>query len=32
MVTVFLPPETKGKSLEELSEQPSTPLEKAAAS
>jgi MFS family permease len=30
-VTVFLLPETKGKSLEELSEQPSTPVEKAAA-
>jgi PHS family inorganic phosphate transporter-like MFS transporter len=31
LVTVFLLPETKGKSLEELSEQPSTPVEKAAA-
>ena len=30
MVTIFLLPETKGKSLEELSEQPSTPVEKAA--
>jgi PHS family inorganic phosphate transporter-like MFS transporter len=30
-VTIFLLPETKGKSLEELSEQPSTPVEKAAA-
>lgn len=29
-VTVFLLPETKGKSLEELSEEPSSPLEKAA--
>jgi MFS transporter, PHS family, inorganic phosphate transporter len=31
IVTIFLLPETKGKSLEELSEQPSTPVEKAAA-
>ncbi len=31
ITTVFLLPETKGKSLEELSEQPSTPIEKAAA-
>ncbi len=31
VVTIFLLPETKGKSLEELSEQPSTPIEKAAA-
>ena len=31
IVTVFLLPETKGKSLEELTEQPSTPIEKAAA-
>jgi PHS family inorganic phosphate transporter-like MFS transporter len=31
VVTVFLLPETKGKSLEELSEQPSSPVEKAAA-
>jgi MFS family permease len=31
LVTVFLLPETKGKSLEELSEQPSSPVEKAAA-
>jgi MFS family permease len=30
-VTLFLLPETKGKSLEELSEQPSSPAEKAAA-
>lgn len=30
VVTIFLLPETKGKSLEELSEQPSTPVEKAA--
>jgi MFS family permease len=30
-VTIFLLPETKGKSLEELSEQPSSPVEKAAA-
>jgi MFS family permease len=30
-VTAFMLPETKGKSLEELSEQPSTPIEKAAA-
>ena len=30
-VTLFLLPETKGKSLEELSEEPSTPIEKAAA-
>jgi PHS family inorganic phosphate transporter-like MFS transporter len=30
IVTVFLLPETKGKSLEELSEQPATPVEKAA--
>jgi hypothetical protein len=30
-VTIFLLPETKGKSLEELSEQPSSPAEKAAA-
>jgi PHS family inorganic phosphate transporter-like MFS transporter len=31
IVTIFLLPETKGKSLEELSEQPSTPVERAAA-
>jgi hypothetical protein len=31
MVTILLLPETKGKSLEELSEEPSTPMEKAAA-
>jgi len=31
IVTIFLLPETKGKSLEELSEEPSTPMEKAAA-
>ncbi len=31
IVTVFLLPETKGKSLEELSEEPATPMEKAAA-
>jgi PHS family inorganic phosphate transporter-like MFS transporter len=31
IVTVFLLPETKGKSLEELSDQPATPIEKAAA-
>ncbi len=31
ITTIFLLPETKGKSLEELSEQPSTPVEKAAA-
>ena len=31
VVTFFLLPETKGKSLEELSEEPSTPIEKAAA-
>ena len=31
VVTIFLLPETKGKSLEELSEEPSTPVEKAAA-
>src|ERR1700677_299971 len=31
IVTIFLLPETKGKSLEELSEEPSTPVEKAAA-
>jgi len=31
IVTIFLLPETKGKSLEELSEQPSSPLEKAVA-
>ena len=30
-VTILLLPETKGKSLEELSEQPSTPIEEAAA-
>jgi nitrate/nitrite transporter NarK len=30
-VTIFLLPETKGKTLEELSEQPSTHVEKAAA-
>ena len=30
-VTAFLLPETKGKSLEELSQEPSTPVEKAAA-
>ena len=29
--TIFLLPETKGKSLEELSDQPSTPMEKAVA-
>ncbi len=29
IVTIFLLPETKGKSLEELSDQPSTPVEKA---
>jgi MFS transporter, PHS family, inorganic phosphate transporter len=29
--TIFLLPETKGKSLEELSDQPATPIEKAAA-
>jgi MFS family permease len=31
IATIFLLPETKGKSLEELSEEPSTPVEKAAA-
>jgi MFS family permease len=31
LVTIFLLPETKGKSLEELSEEPSSPAEKAAA-
>jgi hypothetical protein len=31
IVTIFLLPETKGKSLEELSDQPSTLIEKAAA-
>ena len=31
IATVFLLPETKGKSLEELSEQPATPVERAAA-
>jgi PHS family inorganic phosphate transporter-like MFS transporter len=31
IVTIFLLPETKGKSLEELSEEPSTPMERAAA-
>jgi hypothetical protein len=31
IVTIFLLPETKGKSLEELSDQPSAPIEKAAA-
>ena len=31
IVTIFLLPETKGKSLEELSEEPSTPIEKAVA-
>jgi MFS family permease len=31
ITTIFLLPETKGKSLEELSEEPSTPVEKAAA-
>jgi hypothetical protein len=31
LMTVFFLPETKGKSLEELSEQPATPVEKAAA-
>jgi MFS family permease len=31
VTTIFLLPETKGKSLEELSEEPSTPIEKAAA-
>jgi PHS family inorganic phosphate transporter-like MFS transporter len=31
IVTIFLLPETKGMSLEELSEQPATPVEKAAA-
>jgi len=30
IVTFFLLPETKGKSLEELSEEPSTPVERAA--
>jgi MFS family permease len=29
VVTIFLLPETKGKSLEELSDQPATPIEKA---
>jgi MFS family permease len=31
LVTIFLLPETKGKSLEELSEEPSSPVERAAA-
>jgi MFS transporter, PHS family, inorganic phosphate transporter len=31
IVTIFLLPEIKGKSLEELSQEPSTPMEKAAA-
>jgi MFS family permease len=31
LITIFLLPETKGKSLEELSDQPATPIEKAAA-
>jgi MFS transporter, PHS family, inorganic phosphate transporter len=31
VVTIFLLPETKGKSLEELSERASTPIEKVAA-
>ncbi len=31
IVTIFLQPETKGKSLEELSEEPATPMERAAA-
>jgi MFS family permease len=31
IVTIFLLPETKGKSLEELSDQPSAPIEKTAA-
>jgi MFS transporter, PHS family, inorganic phosphate transporter len=31
LVTIFMLPETKGKSLEELSEEPSSPAEKAAA-
>jgi PHS family inorganic phosphate transporter-like MFS transporter len=31
VTAIFLLPETKGKSLEELSEEPSTPIEKAAA-
>ncbi len=31
IVTIFMLPETKGKSLEELSEEPSSPMEKAAA-
>jgi hypothetical protein len=31
IVTIFLLPETKGKSLEELSEEPATPLERVAA-
>jgi PHS family inorganic phosphate transporter-like MFS transporter len=31
MVTIFMLPETKGKSLEELSDQPASPVEKAAA-
>jgi MFS transporter, PHS family, inorganic phosphate transporter len=31
IITVFMLPETKGKSLEELSEEPSSPVEKAAA-
>jgi MFS transporter, PHS family, inorganic phosphate transporter len=31
LITIFLLPETKGKSLEELSDQPATPVEKAAA-
>jgi hypothetical protein len=31
LVTIFMLPETKGKSLEELSAEPSSPVEKAAA-
>jgi hypothetical protein len=31
IATVFLLPETKGKSLEEISDEPATPVEKAAA-
>jgi PHS family inorganic phosphate transporter-like MFS transporter len=31
LLTIALLPETKGKSLEELSDQPATPVEKAAA-
>jgi MFS transporter, PHS family, inorganic phosphate transporter len=30
LVTIFMLPETKGKSLEELSSEPSTPAERAA--